>query len=73
LISSDKWIDADAQIAAQRADWNKRQQRHWLMISTNSRLLIIAEADHVSLLSNNDHAGAVAKAAVKMIAQVRHY
>jgi hypothetical protein len=73
VISSDKWIDTDAQIAERRADWNKRQQRNWLAISMNSRFLIIPGADHVSLLSNKEHAHAVANAIVKMVVTRRHH
>src|SRR5262249_4781777 len=72
VISSDRWIDADAQTAVKRAEWNKRQQRNWLAISTNSRFLIVPEADHLSLLSNKDHAHAVADVVVKMAVSRRH-
>src|SRR5262249_17625226 len=72
VISSDKWIDVDGQIAERRADWNKRQQRNWLAISMKSRFLIIPGADYVSLLSNKGHAHAVANAIVKMVLTRRH-
>jgi len=72
VISSDRWIDADAEIAAKRAEWNKRQQRNHLAISANSRFVIIPGADHLSLLSNKDHAYAVANAIVKMVEGRRH-
>src|SRR5215813_1681580 len=73
VISSDRWIDADAQTAVKRAEWNKRQQRNWLAISTNSRFLIVPEADHLSLLSNKDHAHAVADVVVKMAVSRRRH
>jgi len=73
VISSDRWIDANPEIAAKRAEWNKRQQRNHLAISANSHFLVIPRADHLSLLSNKDHAGAVAKAIVQMVAGLRHY
>jgi pimeloyl-ACP methyl ester carboxylesterase len=73
VVSSDKWIDTDAQIAERRADWNKRQQHNWLAISMNSRFLIIPGADHVSLLSNKEHSHAVADAIVKMVVTRRHH
>src|SRR5262249_34941408 len=66
VISSDRWIDADVETAAKRAEWNKRQQRNWLAISTNSRFLIVPGTDHLSLLSNKDHAHTVADVVVKM-------
>jgi len=73
VIASDRWVDADAETAAKRAEWNKRQQRNWLAISTNSRFLIIPGADHLSLLSNKDHAHAVADVVVKMAAGRRRH
>src|SRR5262245_54405492 len=73
VISSDKWVDPDAAIAAKRAEWNKRQQRNWLAISTNSSFLIVPWADHMSLLSNKEHAAAVTDSIVKMVKTVKEH
>src|SRR5262249_53800148 len=73
VIASDRWIDPDAETAVKRAEWNKRQQRNWLAISTNSRFLIIRGADHLSLPSNKAHAHEVADVFVKMaVGRRRH-
>ncbi len=71
VISSDRWIDKDAAMAAKRADWNKRQQRNWLSVSTNSLFLIVPGSDHLSLLSNRDHAGQVANAVLDLVRRVK--
>jgi len=71
VISADKWIDPDPTTATQRAEWNKKQQRNWLAISTNSRFVIVPGADHMSLLFVSQHADAVASAVVKMVVAVR--
>lgn len=71
VISSDRWIDKDAALAAKRADWNKRQQRNWLSVSTNSLFLIVPGSDHLSLLSNRDHAGQVANAVLDLVRRVK--
>jgi len=34
-----RWIDANPALAAQRAEFDKRLQRRWLEISTNSRFI----------------------------------
>ena len=73
VIASDKWIDPDPDLAAKRAEWNKRQQRNWLAISTNSRFLIVPGADHMSLLSTKEHAAAVADSIVKMVKTVKEH
>jgi hypothetical protein len=67
VISSDHWIDKDPDIAATRAEWNKKLQRNWLAISSNSRFLIVQESDHLSLLSNKQHAAAVSDAIIRLI------
>ncbi len=67
VISSDKWVDKDQETAERRAEWQKKQQRKWLSISTKSQFLIVPGADHNSLLNNKDHAGIVANAIVKMV------
>jgi len=71
VICADKWIDADATIAIKRAEWNKRQQRNWLAISTDSHFLIVPGADHMSLLLVAEHADAVARAIVNMVVAIR--
>jgi hypothetical protein len=53
-----KGRDKDPDVAAKRAEWNKKQQRNWLAISTNSRFLVVPGSDHLSLLSKKEHAAA---------------
>jgi pimeloyl-ACP methyl ester carboxylesterase len=67
VIAADRWIDKDPDLAARRAEWDKKQQRNWLAISTNSRFLIVPGADHLSLLSNKEHAAAVSDAIIRMV------
>jgi pimeloyl-ACP methyl ester carboxylesterase len=71
VISSDRWVDKDPNIAATRAEWNKKLQRGWLAISTNSRFLIVPESDHLSLLANQKHAAAVSDAIIRLVHSVR--
>ena len=71
VISSDRWIDKDPDIAGKRAEWNKKQQRNWLAISSNSRFLIVPESDHLSLLSKKDHAAAVSDAINRMVQSLK--
>jgi pimeloyl-ACP methyl ester carboxylesterase len=59
VISSDRWVGKDPAIAAIRAELNKKLQRSWLAISSNSRFLIVPGSDHLSLLSNKEHAAVV--------------
>jgi pimeloyl-ACP methyl ester carboxylesterase len=72
VLAADRWIDNDPDIAAKRAEWNKRNQRNWLAISTNSRLLIVPGSDHLSLLSKKEHAAAVSDAIVRMVQSFKH-
>jgi hypothetical protein len=67
VIAADRWIDKDPDVAAKRAEWNEKQQRNWLAISSNSRFLIIPESDHLSLLSKKEHASAVSDAIIRMV------
>jgi len=67
VISSDRWVDKDPNIAARNAELNKKLQRNWLAISSNSRFLIVPESDHLSLLSKKEHAAAVADAINRMV------
>jgi pimeloyl-ACP methyl ester carboxylesterase len=69
VIASDKWgpANADEKTAAKYVEWNQTQQRKWLALSTNSRFLIIPGADHLSLLSNPEHAGEIANAVAALI------
>jgi pimeloyl-ACP methyl ester carboxylesterase len=67
VISSDRWIDKDPEVAARRADWNKKLQRNWLTILSNSRFLIVPGSDHLSLLSKKEHAAAVSDAINRMV------
>jgi len=71
VISSDRWIDKDPDTAARRAEWNKKQQRNWLAISSNSRFLIVPKSDHLSLLSNKKHAASVSDAIIRMVRSFR--
>jgi pimeloyl-ACP methyl ester carboxylesterase len=72
VISSDRWVDKDGDLAARRAAWNKRQQRNWLAISSNSRFQIVPGSDHLSLLSNKEHAAAVSDAIIRMVRGLKH-
>jgi pimeloyl-ACP methyl ester carboxylesterase len=72
VIASDRWLDADAALAAQRADFDKRLQRKWLAISTEGKFMIVPGSDHLSLLTKREHAAAVAQAVVAMVAAIRH-
>jgi hypothetical protein len=72
VIAADRWIDKDPDLAATRAEWDKRQQRNWLALSTNSRFLIVPGSDHLSLLSNKEHAAIVSDAIVRMVHGFRH-
>ena len=67
VIAADRWIDKDPDLAERRAEWNKKQQRNWLAVSTNSRFLIVPGADHLSLLSKKEHAAVVSDAIVRMV------
>jgi hypothetical protein len=67
IVWSDKWIDKDVETAERRGEWQKRQQRNWLTISTKNQFLIVPDADHNSLLNNKDHANMVANAIVKWV------
>ena len=67
VIASDRWIDKDAVVAATRAEWNKKQQRNWLAISSNSQFQIVPGSDHLSLLSRKEHAAAVSDAIIRMV------
>ena len=71
VISSDRWVDKDPDIAATRAEWNKKLQRNWLAISSNSRFLIVPESDHLSLLANKEHAAAVSDAIIRLVHNLR--
>jgi len=57
----------DPDLAAKRAEWNKKQQRRWLAISGNSRFLIVPGSDHLSLLSNKEHAAVVSDAIIRTV------
>jgi pimeloyl-ACP methyl ester carboxylesterase len=72
VIASDRSPDRDPALAAQRADFDKRLQHQWLAISTNSKFMVVPGSDHLSLLTNKDHAAAVADAVVAMVNQIRH-
>jgi len=67
VISSDRWLDKDPDIAARHAELNKKLQRNWLAISSNSRFLIVPESDHLSLLTNEKHADAVSAAIIRLV------
>ena len=71
VISSDRWIDKDPEIATRRAEWNKKQQRNWLAISSNSQFQIVPESDHLSLLSKKEHAAAVSDAINRMVRSLK--
>lgn len=71
-IAADRWNDKDPDLAAKRAEWDKRHQRNWLAISTNSRFLIVPGSDHLSLLSNEAHAAVVSNAIIRMIHGIKH-
>jgi pimeloyl-ACP methyl ester carboxylesterase len=71
VISADRWVDKDPTIAAQRAELDKKLQRNWLAISSNSRFLIVPESDHLSLLSNKKHADAVSDAIIRLVHNIR--
>jgi len=72
VVAAGTWgANADAPTAAKYMEFSHRQQRKWLAISTNSRFLIIPEADHLSLLSNPDHAAKVASVIAEMVAAWR--
>ena len=71
VIASDRWIDKDADVAARRAEWNKKQQRNWLAISSNSHFQIVPGSDHLSLLSRKEHAAAVSDAIIRMIRSLK--
>lgn len=72
VIAADRWIDRDPDLAAKRAEWDKRQQRNWLALSTNSRFLIVPGSDHLSLLSKKEHAAAVSEAVLRMVHGFKH-
>jgi pimeloyl-ACP methyl ester carboxylesterase len=72
VISSDRWVDKDPNVAATRAELNKKLQRNWLAISSNSRFVIVPESDHLSLLSRKEHAAAVSDAINRMVHSLKH-
>jgi pimeloyl-ACP methyl ester carboxylesterase len=73
VIAADRWIDKDPDVAAKRAEWNKKQwQRNWLAISNNSRFLVVAGSDHLSLLSKKEHAAVVSDAIIRMVHSLEH-
>jgi hypothetical protein len=57
----------DANKAATMAEMIEKQRRDWLDSSTNSRFLIIPGADHISVLTNKEHAKALAHAVIDML------
>jgi len=62
-------MDADKAVKlAERIDNGKR---YWLDSSTNRRFLTIAGADHISVLTSKDHAGAVAHAIIDMLESLK--
>jgi pimeloyl-ACP methyl ester carboxylesterase len=67
VIAADRWIDKEPDLAAKRAEWDKKHQRNWLAISTNSRFLIVPGSDHLSLLSKKEHAAAVSDAIIRRV------
>lgn len=72
VIAADRWIDKDPDLAAKRAEWDKKQQRNWLALSTNSRFLIVPGSDHLSLLSKKEHAAIVSDAIIRMVHSLKH-
>jgi pimeloyl-ACP methyl ester carboxylesterase len=72
VISSDKFKHPDPATAMELAEWDKKLQRKWLAISTNSHFLIIPGADHMSLLLVSQHASQVSKAIGNMVVAVRN-
>jgi len=71
VISADRWLDKDPNVAAQRAELDKKLQRNWLAMSSNSRFLIVPESDHLSLLSNKKHADAVSDVIIRLVHNIR--
>jgi pimeloyl-ACP methyl ester carboxylesterase len=71
VIAADRWVDKDPELAARRAEWDKKHQRDWLAISTNSYFLIVPGSDHLSLLSRKEHAVAVSDAIIRMVRSLR--
>jgi len=60
-------LNMDANKAATMAEMIEKQKRYWLDSSTNSRLLIIPGADHISVLTNKEHAKALTDAIVSVL------
>jgi hypothetical protein len=71
VIAADRWIDKNPDIAAKRAEWNKKHQRSWLAMSSNSRFMIVPGSDHLSLLSKKEHAAMVSDAIIRMVRKFR--
>lgn len=72
VIAADRWNDKDPDLAAKRAEWDKKHQRDWLAISTSSSFLIVPGSDHLSLLSNKAHAAVVSDAIIRMVHSLKH-
>jgi pimeloyl-ACP methyl ester carboxylesterase len=72
VIAADRWIDKDPDVAVKRAEWNKKQQRNWLAISTSSHFLIVPGSDHLSLLSKKEHATVVSDAIIRMVHSLKY-
>jgi hypothetical protein len=72
IIAADRWADKDPDLAASRAEWNKKQQHNRLAISTNGRFLVVPGSDHLSLLSHREHADVVSDAILRMLHGMRH-
>lgn len=72
VIAADRWVDKDPDLAAKRAEWDKKQQRNWLALSTNGRFLIVPGSDHLSLLSKKEHAAIVSDAIIRMVRSLKH-
>jgi hypothetical protein len=50
---------------------DKKLQRTWLAISSNSRFLIVPTSDHLPLLGNKEHAAAVSDAIIRLVQSLR--
>jgi pimeloyl-ACP methyl ester carboxylesterase len=65
-------LGLDAHKAATFQDTIEEQKRYWLDSSTNSHFLIIPGADHISILTRNEHAKALADAIIAVVQSLRH-
>ena len=74
VIYSERVVLPEPQDAATAAKWAaaiERQRRYWLGSSTDSRLVSIPGSDHISVVTTQEHARALARAVIETLEKVK--